>query len=98
MNYVASFLADLGIKHAFVVSGGASIHLLHSLNTIEGIEPICPHHEQSGAMAADAYARVSGFGCAMGTSGPGATNLITGIAGAWFDSIPAVPYWTSDDI
>lgn len=89
-DYVVSFLAGLGIKHAFVVSGGASIHLLHSLNTIEGIEPICPHHEQSGAMAADAYARVSGFGCAMATSGPGATNLITGIAGAWFDSIPVL--------
>ena len=65
-DYVVSFLAGLGIKHAFVVSGGASIHLLHSLNTIEGIEPVCPHHEQSGAMAADAYARVSGFGCGCG--------------------------------
>lgn len=90
-DYVVDFIASQGVRHAFVVSGGASIHLLHSLNSRPGIEPICPHHEQSGAMAADAYSRVSGnLGCAIGTSGPGATNLITGIAGAWFDSIPVL--------
>lgn len=90
-DYVVSFLAQRGIKHAFVISGGASIHLLHSLASQKDIEPICPHHEQAGAMAADAYSRVTGgLGCAIATSGPGATNLITGIAGAWFDSIPVM--------
>ena len=90
-DYVADFLAILGIRHAFIVSGGASIHLLHSLHNRPGIVPICPHHEQAGAMAADAYARsTGGLGCAIGTSGPGATNMITGIAGAWFDSVPVL--------
>ena len=89
-DFIADFLASQGIRHVFIVSGGASIHILHSLNSRPGIAPICPHHEQAGAMAADAYARVTGFGCAVGTSGPGATNMITGIAGAWFDSIPVL--------
>src|SRR5271156_5505865 len=90
-DYVADFLAKQGIKHAFVVSGGASIHLLHSLANHPDIEPICPHHEQAGAFAADGYARTTGgLGCAIGTSGPGATNMITGIAGAWFDSVPVI--------
>ena len=90
-DYVASFLANLGIRHAFIISGGASIHLLHSLHDRPDIEAICPHHEQAAAMSADGYARVIGRpGCAIGTSGPGATNMITGIAGAWFDSIPVI--------
>jgi len=90
-DYVADFLAKQGLRHAFIISGGASIHLLHSLAAHPDIAPICPHHEQAGAMAADAYSRVTGaLGCAIGTSGPGATNLLTGIAGAWFDSIPVI--------
>ena len=90
-DYVAGFLAGLGIKHVFIIAGGASIHILHSLADRNDISPICPHHEQAGAMAADAYARVTGnLGCAVGTSGPGATNMITGIAGAWFDSVPVI--------
>lgn len=90
-DYVADFLAKQGLRHAFIISGGASIHILHSLAAHPDIEPICPHHEQAGAMAADAYSRVTGnLGCAVGTSGPGATNLLTGIAGAWFDSIPVL--------
>lgn len=90
-DYVAAFLAEQGIRHVFIISGGASIHLLHSVAENPDIAHICPHHEQAGAMAADAYARVTGnLGCAIGTSGPGATNMITGIAGAWFDSIPCL--------
>ena len=89
-DYVADFLARQGLRHVFVVTGGASIHLLHSLHNAPGIAPICVHHEQAGAMAADAYARVTGLGCAIATSGPGATNMITGIAGAWFDSVPVL--------
>ena len=90
-DYVADFLAAQGIRHVFVVTGGASIHILHSLHDRPGTEPICPHHEQAGAMAADGYARATGgIGCAVSTSGPGATNMITGISGAWFDSIPVL--------
>jgi len=89
-DYVARFLKKQGIKHVWAVTGGASIHLMHSCAK-EGIEVICPHHEQAGAMAADAYSRVTNnLGCAMGTSGPGATNMVTGIAGAYFDSVPVL--------
>lgn len=90
-DYVADFLASQGIRHAFIISGGASIHLLHSVAQHGGIEHVCPHHEQAAAMAADGYARTTGgLGCAIGTSGPGAMNMITGIAGAWFDSVPCL--------
>lgn len=90
-DFVADFLAQQGIRHVFIISGGASIHLLHAVGAHPKVEHICPHHEQAGAMAADAYARVTGnLGCAIATSGPGATNMITGIAGAWFDSIPVL--------
>jgi acetolactate synthase-1/2/3 large subunit len=90
-DFVARYLWQQGIGHVFVVSGGASIHLMHSLDEHSDIEVVCPHHEQGGAMAADAYARTTGgLGCAIGTSGPGATNMITGIASAWFDSVPTL--------
>lgn len=88
-DVVAQFLAEQGIKHAFVVSGGASLHLIHSIAETPGTSYICPQHEQAGAMAADGYARVSGgLGCAVATSGPGATNLITGICCSYYDSVP----------
>jgi len=88
---IADFLAAHGVTHVFGVTGGASIHLLHSLRAHERIEPVFVHHEQAASMAADGYARVSeNFGVAVATSGPGATNLVTGIAGAWFDSIPCL--------
>ena len=65
--------------------------MIHSIAERNDIEYICPHHEQAGAMAADAYSRINGnLGCAIATSGPGATNLLTGVAGAWFDSIPVL--------
>ena len=90
-DYIALFLAEQGIRYAFAVTGGASIHMIHSIAERDDIDYICPHHEQGGAMAADGYARVSGgLGCAIATSGPGATNLITGICGAWFDSVPVL--------
>jgi acetolactate synthase-1/2/3 large subunit len=90
-DVVASFLAEQGIKHVFAISGGASLHLIHSVAEAEGIDFVCPQHEQAGAMAADAYARVrGGLGCAMATSGPGATNLITGICSSYYDSVPVL--------
>ncbi len=90
-DYVIEFFIAQGLGHVFIVSGGASIHLLHSANKLDGMLPIPTHHEQGAAMAADGYARSTEFfGLAVATSGPGATNLLTGIAGAWFDSIPCV--------
>lgn len=89
-EYVADFFANLGIKYAFVVSGGASLHLIHAVDAIDGISYVCCHHEQAAAMSADAYFRVTGKpGLAMASSGPGATNLLTGICGCYYDSIPA---------
>lgn len=90
-DVVARFLADQGIRHVFAVSGGASLHLIHSIAETKGTGFICPQHEQAGAMAADGYARVTGgLGCAVATSGPGATNLITGICSSYYDSVPVL--------
>jgi len=90
-DIVAEFLAGQGIAHVFAVSGGASLHLIHSIAQTPGTSFVCPQHEQAGAMAADAYSRISGrMGCALATSGPGATNLITGICCAYYDSVPVL--------
>jgi len=90
-DVVAAFLAEQGIKHVFAISGGASLHLIHSIAENPGTGFVCPQHEQAGAMAADAYARVTGgLGCAVATSGPGATNLITGICSSYYDSVPVL--------
>lgn len=86
---VAQFLARY-LDTVFVVSGGASLHLIHSIAETGGVSYICPHHEQSAGFAADAYARLRGLGCAIATSGPGATNLITPIATSFYDSVPVL--------
>lgn len=90
-DYVASFLAKQGIKHVFVITGGASAHLIDSIAKTRGIKYICLQHEQANAMAADAYARVSKhLGAAIATSGPGATNMLTGVCCSFYDSIPVL--------
>lgn len=88
-DYVADRLAEAGVRNVFGISGGASLHLLHSINDHPALQIFCPHHEQAAAMAADGCARVSKkIGVTVATSGPGATNLITGICGAFYDSVP----------
>jgi acetolactate synthase-1/2/3 large subunit len=88
---IATYLRDQGSNAAFVVAGGASLHLIHAFANTPGCQYLPVHHEQSAAMAADGFARSSGRpGVAIATSGPGAMNLITGIAGCYYDSIPAV--------
>ena len=90
-DYVAAFLTRQGIRHVFAVSGGASLHLIHSVADAPGLSFVCPMHEQAGAMAADAYARVTeNLGAAIATSGPGATNLLTGVCCAYYDSVPVL--------
>ena len=90
-DVVADFLAEKSVRHVFAISGGASLHLIHSISDHENIDYVCNHHEQSSAMSADAYSRVSGnIGVSIATSGPGATNLITGLCCSFYDSVPVI--------
>ena len=90
-DYIAKFLIGKGCTHAFGYQGGAVTHLIDSFYAADGIRFIGCGHEQGAAFAAEGYARVTGrCGVAVATSGPGATNLITGIGSAYFDSIPCV--------
>lgn len=90
-DYVVNTLAAEGVTHIFEVCGGALTHLLDSLYGREDICTVSMHHEMAAAIAAEGYARAGGnLGVAMATSGPGATNLITGIGSCYFDSIPCV--------
>lgn len=90
-DFIAEFLETKGIKSVFELSGGMITHILDSLNQKTNINIITMHHEQAAAFAAEGYARVTGLpGIALATSGPGATNLLTGIGSCYFDSTPAI--------
>jgi acetolactate synthase-1/2/3 large subunit len=90
-DYIANFLVEKGIKCVFELSGGMITHILDSISQITRIEIISMHHEQSAAFAAEGFARITGMpGIALATSGPGATNLLTGIGSCYFDSVPCV--------
>ena len=90
-DVIMQAIADAGVGTIFGIAGGASLHLLNSVVTHPKLTLVTTHHEQAAAMAADSYSRVSGnLGVAIATSGPGATNLLTGISGCFYDSIPTV--------
>lgn len=90
-DFVASYLSKIGVDTVFAVSGGASLHLIHSVADNPNMSFVTPHHEQAAAMAADGYARTTNnIGVAIATSGPGATNLITGICCSYYDSVPVL--------
>lgn len=90
-DYVFQFLAELGVRHVFLLVGGGAMHLNDSLARRNDIGFICNLHEQACAIAAEAYARVTNhIGVALVTTGPGGTNAITGVVGAWQDSIPCL--------
>jgi acetolactate synthase-1/2/3 large subunit len=90
-DFVVQYLAEQGIGHAFTVCGGGSIFLNDALAKSKDMRYVACHHEQAAAMAAEGYARVrTGLGLAVVTSGPGGTNAITGVAGAWTDSVPMI--------
>src|SRR5213079_1167936 len=80
-----------GVDTIFAYPGGASMELHQALTRSRKIRTVLPRHEQGGAFAAEGYARATGrAGVCMATSGPGATNLVTGLADAFMDSVPLV--------
>jgi acetolactate synthase I/II/III large subunit len=88
-DYVISYVADHGVRHIFMLTGGGTMHLNDSISREKRIRYICNHHEQACAMAAEGYARVTGkLGVINVTSGPGGINALNGVYGAWTDSIP----------
>lgn len=90
-DFVFGFVADQGVKHVFLVTGGGAMHLNASLAQEKRIAPVCNSHEQASAMCAESYAKtVNGLGVALVTTGPGGTNAVTGVAGAWLDSTPTL--------
>lgn len=90
-DLIADFIAQLCNETAYLVTGGACAFIVDAIGRNPKSNFVCFQHEQSAAMAADAVWRTTGkVGVTVSTSGPGATNLITGIACSWFDSIPSL--------
>ena len=89
-HLLAKFLAENGVRRVYTVSGGGDLHMIDAICRRDDIRIICPQNEQNAAYAADAEARLVGIGCAMATSGPGATHMVTGIATSYYDSVPVI--------
>jgi len=90
-DYVLNFLIKKRIKQVFLITGGAISFMVDAFSRTKKIKYTSVAHEQGAAMMADAYSRLGpNFSCTMVTSGPGATNLLTGIACSYFDSIPSL--------
>lgn len=88
-DYVIKCLEETGAKHMFMLPGGGAMHLNDSLGHSKKIQYVCCLHEQACAIAAEAYARVTNnIGLLMVTTGPGGTNALTGVAGAYLESTP----------
>ena len=90
-EYVAKFLKAIGVQNVYLVQGGACAFMVDAVDREQGIGYVCFQHEQAAAMAADAIWRTNRkLGATFSTSGPGASNLITGIACGYYDSIPSI--------
>jgi acetolactate synthase-1/2/3 large subunit len=89
-DYVAQRIIDAGVRHVFLLAGGGCMHLVDSVGRRSEIEYVCNLHEQACSIAAEAYGQYTGLGVALVTTGPGGTNAITGLAGAWLDSTPCL--------
>lgn len=90
-DYVFDFIANLGIKHVFMLPGGGAMHLVDSLGRNKNITYVSNLHEQACAISSGAYAQyTNNLGVALVTSGPGGTNTVTGVAAAWLDSVPCL--------
>jgi acetolactate synthase-1/2/3 large subunit len=90
-DYIARTLADRGVGHVFMVTGGGAMHLNDAFGREKRFEVVCCHHEQACAMAAESYFRVTRRLAAVNvTTGPGGTNAVTGIYGAYVDSLGVI--------
>lgn len=89
-DYLIQLLADLGVTDIFLLPGGGAMYLNDAIACEPKIKSIACHHEQACGIAAEAYGRTHpvGFGVAVVTTGPGATNIVTPVAGAWIESLP----------
>jgi acetolactate synthase I/II/III large subunit len=86
-DYVIDVVANTGVRHIFMLTGGGCMHLTDSVGRNTQVEYICCLHEQACAFAAEAYAEhTNGLGVALVTTGPGGTNTVTGVAAAWLES------------
>lgn len=90
-TYIANRLADYGMHHVFLVTGGGAMFLNDALSHHKQLLPVFFHHEQAAAMAAEAYARIAAIPPVLNvTTGPGGINALNGMFGAWTDSIPMI--------
>jgi len=90
-DYLARRVAELGVTHVFMVTGGGAMHLDDSFGSRDDLTLVFNHHEQACAIGVEGYARVRGdLGVAVVTTGPGGTNTLTGVLGQWHDSVPAL--------
>ncbi len=89
-EYIAKKIRKLGIKSVPVFQGGAIMHVIDAIGETKNLNYFVPYHEQSLSMCVDGYSRINGFGIGCVTSGPGATNLITGVCCSYYDSIPCL--------
>ncbi len=88
-DYLLSSIAGAGVDHVFLLPGGGAMYLNDALACEERLTPVPCHHEQACGIAAEAYGRVrETFGVCLVTTGPGATNVVTPVAGAWIESVP----------
>ena len=88
-EYISQSLANFGIRHVFMLTGGGAMFLNDAIGNQPGIQTVFNHHEQACAIAAEGYARVTGKPAVVNvTTGPGGINAMNGVFGAWVDSIP----------
>jgi acetolactate synthase-1/2/3 large subunit len=92
-DIIAEFIESKSIDKVFLLTGGGIMHLTDSIAKIESIEYVCNFHEQACAIAAEGYSRVAGKpGVCFSTTGPGIINALSGVIGAWHDSIPLIVF------
>lgn len=90
-DYIADYLERRGVRTVFLLAGGGMMHLVDAVGRRDRLKYVCNHHEHACALSAEGYARKTGeLGACFATSGPGASNTVTGVVECWQDSVPVV--------